>query len=76
MLSIPAYLGRPALSKPMPPTANQAPLDELNERVGNLRPGLRVGRYRLLALLGFGGMAHVWAASPEGGGGLARTVAL
>jgi serine/threonine-protein kinase len=61
---------------PMPPLATQAKLDDLNDRVGNLRPGLRVGRYRLLGLLGVGGMAHVWAATPEGGGGLARTVAL
>lgn len=35
-----------------------------------------VGRYRLLTMLGVGGMAQVWAASPESGGGLARTVAL
>ena len=41
-----------------------------------LRPGMLVGRYRLLTMLGVGGMAQVWAASPESGGGLARTVAL
>ena len=38
--------------------------------------GSRVGRYRLLALLASGGMAHVWAAEPEGSGGISRTVAI
>lgn len=38
--------------------------------------GSRVGRYKLLALLASGGMAHVWAAEPEGSGGIARTVAI
>ena len=40
-------------------------------RVGNM-----VGRYKLLAPLAAGGMAHVWAAKPEGRLGFARTVAL
>lgn len=38
-------------------------------------PGLRIGRYELLAPLARGGMAHVWAAKPEGTG-FARTVAI
>jgi serine/threonine protein kinase len=35
-----------------------------------------VGRYKLLAPLAAGGMAHVWAAKPEGKLGFARTVAV
>ncbi len=41
-----------------------------------LKPGDRVGRYRLLAPLASGGMAEVWAAKPEGRLGLSRTVAM
>lgn len=41
-----------------------------------LRPGERIGRYRLLAPLASGGMAEVWAAKPEGKLGLSRTVAM
>jgi serine/threonine protein kinase len=41
-----------------------------------LRPGAHLGRYRLLAPLASGGMAHVWAAKPEGRIGFSRTVAL
>jgi serine/threonine protein kinase len=41
-----------------------------------LRVGNMVGRYKLLAPLAAGGMAHVWAAKPEGKLGFARTVAL
>jgi serine/threonine-protein kinase len=39
-------------------------------------PGERIGRYRLLAPIASGGMAHVWAAKPEGKLGFSRTVAL
>jgi serine/threonine protein kinase len=42
----------------------------------SLRVGAMVGRYKLLAPLAAGGMAHVWAAKPEGTLGFARTVAL
>lgn len=45
---------------------------DTNERFS---PGDKVGRYRLIALLASGGMGHVWAARPDGGG-FARTVAL
>lgn len=38
--------------------------------------GSQVGRYRLLALIASGGMAHVWAAEPETTGGMSRTVAI
>jgi eukaryotic-like serine/threonine-protein kinase len=41
-----------------------------------LKPGAHLGRYRLLAPLASGGMAHVWAAKPEGKIGFSRTVAL
>ncbi len=41
-----------------------------------LMPGERIGRYRLLAPLASGGMAHIWAAKPEGKLGFSRTVAL
>lgn len=42
---------------------------------GGFAPGTLIGRYRLLAPLASGGMAHVWAAKPEGAG-FAKTVAL
>ncbi|MBN2195120.1 MAG: serine/threonine protein kinase [Polyangiaceae bacterium] len=53
----------------------------MNDTVGEgtssrLRPGERIGRYRLLAPLASGGMAEVWAAKPDGRLGLSRTVAL
>jgi serine/threonine-protein kinase len=48
--------------------APAAPLDEFS-------PGMVIGRYRLLARIASGGMAHVWAAKPEGSG-FARTIAL
>lgn len=60
----------------MPASGNHATSDDSSDLADKLRPGSRVGRYRLLALLGTGGMAYVWAATPEGGAGLARTVAL
>lgn len=41
-----------------------------------LRPGARVGRYRLLERIGAGGMAEVFAARTEGAEGFARTVAI
>ncbi len=40
-----------------------------------LRPGQKIGRYRLLALVASGGMAQIWAAKPETGG-FSRTVVL
>jgi serine/threonine protein kinase len=49
----------------------KAPLMAASLRVGNM-----VGRYKLLAPLAAGGMAHVWAAKPEGKLGFSRTVAL
>jgi serine/threonine-protein kinase len=44
--------------------------------IGRLKPGAKIGRYRLLAPLASGGMADVWTAKPEGNLGLSRTVAL
>ncbi len=41
-----------------------------------LRPGARVGRYRLLERIGAGGMAEVFAARTEGAEGFARIVAI
>jgi len=41
-----------------------------------LRPGARVGRYRLLERVGAGGMAEVFAARTEGAEGFARIVAI
>ena len=38
--------------------------------------GSKIGRYRLIALLASGGMAHVWAAEPDSSGGISRTVAI
>jgi serine/threonine protein kinase len=38
--------------------------------------GSKIGRFRLIALLASGGMAHVWAAEPESSGGISRTVAI
>jgi serine/threonine protein kinase len=40
------------------------------------RVGSKIGRYRLVALIASGGMAHVWAAEPETSGGISRTVAI
>jgi serine/threonine-protein kinase len=58
----------------MPPTPHpRAPIESLPD---GFAPGTKIGRYRLIALLASGGMAHVWAAAPDGGGGIARTVAL
>ncbi|MEO7036040.1 MAG: serine/threonine-protein kinase, partial [Polyangiaceae bacterium] len=51
---------------------NKARSSETTERFSS---GDKVGRYRLIALLASGGMGHVWAARPDGGG-FARTVAL
>ena len=45
------------------------------ENVEAFAPGVLIGRYRLLAPLASGGMAHVWAAKPEGAG-FAKTIAL
>src|SRR5690554_2618061 len=61
-------------ARPMPPAPNpREPLETLPE---GFAPGTKIGRYRLIALLASGGMAHVWAATPDSGGGIARTVAL
>lgn len=38
--------------------------------------GTLVGRYRLIAPLASGGMAHVWAAEPDAGSGLGHHVAI
>lgn len=50
--------------------------DKAHQGSGSLRIGNLVGRYKLLAPLAAGGMAHVWAAKPEGKLGFSRTVAL
>lgn len=53
-----------------PPTSRR-PANEDGFVVGSV-----VGRYRLLALIASGGMAHVWAAEPLTSGGMSRTIAL
>ena len=50
--------------------------EKSHQSSGSLRIGNLVGRYKLLAPLAAGGMAHVWAAKPEGKFGFSRTVAL
>ena len=51
-------------------------LEEGSTNPSRLKIGDRIGRYRLLAPLASGGMAHVWAAKPEGKLGFSRTVAM
>ncbi len=58
-----------------PAATNQLASDEVDELSG-LSSGQRIGRYTLVARLASGGMAHVWAAEPDSGSGLARTVAI
>lgn len=46
------------------------------QEIDGYSAGSIVGRYRLIAPLASGGMAHVWAAEPEAGSGLGHNVAI
>lgn len=58
------------------PTALAPPSSHRVQNEDGFVVGSLVGRYRLLALIASGGMAHVWAAEPTASGGMSRTVAL
>lgn len=58
------------------PIALAPPHSERTRNEDGFVVGSVVGRYRLLALIASGGMAHVWAAEPLTSGGMSRTIAL
>jgi serine/threonine protein kinase len=55
-------------------TESKAP--KSGQEIDGFSAGSIVGRYRLIAPLASGGMAHVWTAEPEAGSGLGHNVAI
>jgi serine/threonine-protein kinase len=50
--------------------------EEIGLSAGELKPGMRLGRYELLLAIAKGGMARVWAARQHGQRGFQKTVAI